>query len=168
MPLQNIKIPKWVNEHLPPDLANSKAFKFTITLSNSQKIEIDLFHDIDVDYDMLEHQMERTPAQLVYWGAILSEVKCQVAMFDRRADSRKGFLVDSIQQIAKKDNLKMTDKQMVLLIEKDEDLIRLEEAVVKLEAQERKLYYMVEAVKMKADMLRSLAGFKRQEREQTS
>lgn len=161
-----INRPKWVTEHLPEELATSKLFRFEVKLPG-QDITVDLFQDIDIDYDDLENQLERTPAQYMYWASIYSELRGIVAVFERKIRARRGVLTQEIIDEARKEEVKITDKQVASIVDKDEQLLKLEENFDTVQKNTGKVYHMLEAIKMKSEQMRSLAGFKRQEREQT-
>lgn len=158
--------PPWVSEHIPEELVNSTIFRFRITLPGKQPIraEVDLLADLDVDYEDLEQQMSQIPSIYAYWAAIYSELRRITATLERAIKARRGAAVAHIVEEGRNSQTKLTDKSVAMLLEKDTKLDELEHQLNKVNMNVGKLYHMLEALKMKADMLRSLAGFKRQER----
>lgn len=160
----NRKIPGWMAQVLPDELSSSSVLKFSVSLPNGQKVDLDLRHDVDVDYDLLEHQLEECPAQLVWWGSLLSEVKLAVSILERKLKARRAALTNELTKMMKEGGApKLTDNQVKLVIEEDETLNQLEARLALTQKHAGKLYYMVSAIQMKSENLRSLAGFKRQE-----
>ena len=162
------KQPKWFDEYVPEEVANSTLFKFEVTTGrdqagNDQKISVDMRADLDVDYHLVQDQLEDTPSEFAYWAAIFSELKMQVAKIERMVKTRRARLIDEAMKNASAAQVKMTDKQTQAIIEADADLNKLELRLMLANKHAGKMYYMIEAIKMKSDNLRSLAGFARQE-----
>jgi hypothetical protein len=124
-----------------------------------------MLQDIDVDYDALEESLQTMPAQYTYWAAVFSTYKALVAQVERRTKTRRGVIAREAVSKASEHNVKLTDTQLKTIIEADEDLVKLEMLTINMQANANKLYHMLEAIRMKSDHCRSLAGFKRQERE---
>lgn len=195
-------------DNVPEEIANSTIFKFNVILQNGTTVKVDLSSDLDIDYENLEHILETVPAQYMYWAAIYSEVKHLVNFLEQRVTKRKSWLIKSTVDRAKKEGLRLTDKQIQAIVEVDEvdvneitakcieennkkdkplSYVELQKQIedevnrIKnntlpyLEAQlliaqknAGKLYNVVQAMQMKSENCRSLAGFKRQEKEQSS
>ena len=158
-------VPKGVSEHLPPELADSTLFKFKVTLPNGISTEVSMFPDIDVDYDILEQQLQDIPAQYTYWAALYSEMKSMVAIAERKVKSRKGECIEEVLESFRKEELKPPSVEQVKSIaEKDKELQKLDVKLALIQKHVGKMWHMVEALKLKSEVLRSLAGFKRQEK----
>ncbi|MCK9558127.1 MAG: hypothetical protein M0R50_08830 [Candidatus Cloacimonetes bacterium] len=160
-------LPKWFQEHVPTELADSSLFKFKIKLQNGSTIEVNLAADIDINFDILEDQHERIPAQYIYWAAIYSELRCAVAIMELRMKSRRKSITRRITEEFHSTNTKLTDKQLLALTEGDDGLVKNEAELAILQRNCGKVYHMVEAIKLRSEHTRSLAGFKRQEKEQS-
>lgn len=157
------KLPIWIENYVPPELSASVLYKFKLKLPNEQSIDVDLRQDLDVSYEDLETQMADIPAQFMFWGSLYSEMKQMQAIFERKIKARRGIITDEAIEVAKSAGVKMTDSQIKTIVEKDEVLNKLEENFAIVQKQVGKLWYMTEALRMKSDSLRSLAGFKKQE-----
>lgn len=153
---------KWFSEYVPEEVANSSLFKFVVDI-NGQRVDVDMRADLDVDQRIVQQQLEDTPSEFAYWAAIYSELKMQVAKIERQVKVKRGKLVDHAIKEAAQANVKLTDKQVQSVIEADQDLNKLEALLMIANKHCGKMYYMVEAIRMKSDNLRSLAGFARQE-----
>jgi len=159
--------PKWFDEYVPEEVSNSSLFKFIVAISSDKKVEVDMLADLEVDYDIIQQQLEETPSELVYWGAMLSELKMQVSKLDRQIKARRGRLTEKIVYDAGKAQVRITDKQVQAIIEADKELHKLEVKLLLMNKHLGKMYFMVDAIRMKSDNIRSLAGFARIEMGQT-
>jgi len=155
------KQPKWFDEYVPEEVANSSLFKFVVAINSNQRIVVDMRADLEVDYNIVQDQLEDTPSEFAYWAAIYSELKMQIAKIERQIKARRGKLIDKIVKDATEANVRLTDKQTMACVEADKDLNKLEAKLMIMNKHCGKMYFMVEAIRMKSDNLRSLAGFAR-------
>jgi len=155
----------WLEQHMPAELVDSKLFKFRAKLSPTERVDVDLTGDADLDYIRLEEQLEDCPQQLVFWGTIFSHLKAHCAYIERKIKARRAVLTEEATKLVREDKTvaKLTSEQIKTVVEKDEQLNRLEEAYINLQRDTGKVFYMVQAVQMKAENARSLAGFKKLE-----
>jgi hypothetical protein len=160
------KIPKWFTTYIPQEVQDGTLFRFEVKVAG-QKFSVDLRADLDVDYTAVEEQLEDTPAIFSYWSTIYAELKSQTAIMERRIKARRGLLASELLKEVTKAGGKVTDKQMNTVIEGDEELNRMETALIVLEKHTGKMYFMLQAIQMKAENLRSLSGFAKIDRQQT-
>ena len=163
----NDNLPKWFQEHVPADLAHSSLFQFKIRLQNGTVININLVDDIDINFEILEEQHERIPAQYMYWAAVYSELRSSVSILELKMRQKRASIVRKTLEEFREKNTKPTDKQTAAILDGDSDLIKMEAELAILQKNVGKVYHMVEAIKLKSEHSRSLAGFKRQEKEQS-
>ena len=130
-------------------------------------IEVDLLPDLDIDYDILEQQVEDIPAQYAFWASVYSELRNNVAILERAVKIRKGEAIEEVQKRARDEKIRFTADQVKAVVEADEELNKIEKGLAKVQMQTGKVYHMMEALRSKADLARSLAGFKRQEQEKS-
>lgn len=159
-------VPTWFNDHVPVELLDSSMFRFNVKFPNGQTIELDLTQDIDIDYEILEEHLEKAPAQYMYWTAVYSELKSNVAGLEITIKRRRSAIAAKTIETYKKEGTRLTDKQLQAIVEDDEKLTKLEAKLAIAQKHVGKVYHMVEAVRMKSENCRSLAGFKRQDKEQ--
>jgi len=174
------KLPSWIEENLmtvAPELRGTTLFKFKVKLQvtegndpstgkyRQKELEVDLLPDLDLDYEILEQQMLDFPAQYAFWASVYSEVRMGVAVAERRLKMRYGTAMERVQQEFADRNLKPTVEVIKKIVEKDADLAKADLEYQKLQMQAGKLYHMLEALKAKIDVARSVVGFKRQEYE---
>ncbi len=162
--------PKWMIDQIADGdtLSDSELFKFNIKFANGTTATVELMRDLDIDYELLEYHLETVPAQYMFWAAIYSELKANVTVLEIQLDKRKTFVASTTIKKFRGENVRLTDKQMQAIIDSDDGLDKIRVALVIAQKKCGKVYHMVEAIKLKSENCRSLAGFKRQEKEQSS
>lgn len=151
----------WFDENLGDDLAN-QLIKIKTTV-NDQKVERDVRPDVIIDYDQLERQLEETPSMFVFWSMLLAEAKKEVATLERVIAVRRGQVTRELLDAAKNENVKTRASDIESLMESDQRIIDLESKLILANRTLSKMFAIVDAIKMKSEHLRSLAGFKKQE-----
>jgi hypothetical protein len=126
-------------------------------------VERDFQPDVIIDYENLEEQLDETPALFAFWSSLLAEGKKQSATLERMIKRRKGEVTKHLLQEAREQGVKLRGSDVEDLIETDDDLNKLEAKLIIANKTLSKLFAIVDAVRMKSEHLRSLAGFKRQE-----
>lgn len=171
------KQPSWIEENLPPELAVSTLFKFNVTLQvlgsvdaegkqKRKKIEVDILPDLDLDMEVLEHQMCDLPAQYAFWASVYSEVRLGVGVAERKLKARRAEVTRIVVDEFRKESGKPPAADVVkVIVEADPRLNEAEMAFQHAQMQSGKLYHMLESLKMKAELSRSLLGLKKQERD---
>ena len=160
----NEKIAEWYQKYIPAEIYQASAFKFNVKLSNAQSVVINIPAMTNIDYESLEEDMADIPSELSYYGVIHSELKYAIAVIDRKIKARRGILTEQSMDVLNKERLKLTEFQLKNIIESDEVLNELELLLAKTWRDAGKMYYMVDTLKAKLDVARSLAGFKKQDR----
>jgi hypothetical protein len=152
----------WFSKNVPEDLA-TRIIKIRVNLGK-EIVEKDFRPDLHIDYETLEQDLEAIPQIFAYWAMVYSESKAEVAKLDRMVKRRRAMVMETILQEAKKNEMPKVSKDIFKeLIEKDEKLTAIELKLLLANRNMGKLWNIVEAMKIKAEALRSLAGFKRQE-----
>lgn len=157
--------PNWISEHIPEELATSTLFRFDVKMPNGAVVQVDLLQDIDIDWENLESQLGYTHQQYLYYALMMTELKAQVSILERKCKARRGVLVEAAVGVAKELGVRPTADQTKSMIESDDTLNKLEAIQINSQKHANKLHHTVEALRMKSEHLRSLAGFKKQERE---
>lgn len=162
-------IPVWIKDNLPTDLYASQLFRITVTLpvedknEKPKKLTIDVLPALEIEYDMLEKALEDMPATFAYFSSVYSEARKQVTLYERAIKARKGLIMKTIAAEQREAKTRLTSDQITRIIDADEDIDKLEMKLAERQMQSGKLYYFLEALRMKNDNLRTLAGFKKQE-----
>lgn len=166
---KNQKLPQWIVGNVPKELVDdSTVFRFKVPLpSTGKKVEVDILPDLDLDYEILEEQMQDIPAQYAFYAAFYSELRLMVAKAERNLKARRGEATQFVASQAKERGTKLAADSIKQIVESDEKLCQADDRLQKAQMLCGKIYHMLEALKMKAELARSLAGFKRQEQEKS-
>ena len=148
----------WWDKEIPEEISD-----VLVTLRvkvNGKQVTRDWRKDCGVDYDKLEDDLTTMSSIYSFWTAVLAEARKNLRVVEYQIDIRKSRVMREIKvpegvklTVADKENIVNIDPEMGALIVKQ---IELENIV-------QKLFGIVDSLKMKADNLRSLAGFKRAE-----
>jgi len=170
--------PRWIDENVPTELATSTLFRFNVRLQATEPdaddpnkkvqkvVEVEILPDLDLDYESLDEQMQDLPAQYAFWAAVYSEVRTAVAVAERKLKARRWEVTKLVQKEFQEAGLKQPAAETLkVIVEADERLNRAEMNFQLAQMQSGKLYHMVEALKLKAELARSLLGLKKKERE---
>ena len=111
--------------------------------------------------------MASIPAQYAFWAAVYSELKMGVAIAERKLKARKGKVIERITTECNLSKVRLTADQIKSIAEADSSLIEAELKYERAQMVCGKTYHMIEAIKLKAELARSLAGFKKKEQEQS-
>jgi len=122
--------------------------------------EFSIKDDLVIDYEGIENEMEVFPNKYHLWSMLYSEVKEQLSVIEKKIKKRKGIVYDEIH---KQGGGKMRRSDISDLLETDDVFEKLELRKIILEKQSQKLWFTLEALRMKNDNLRSLSGFRKQE-----
>jgi hypothetical protein len=153
----------WFEENINPDVAKA-LIRLRVDLGDGRVVERDFRPDLKIDYEMLEEDLQQTPQAFAFWAAVYSEQKAVVAKLERKAKRRRAIMYQTIIEETKKEQWpKVPEKIFKELVEKDEELLKIELSLTLANRTMGKLFNIVDAIKMKSDHLRSLAGFKREE-----
>lgn len=163
------KLPHWINENIPRELVDDTTlFRFKVPSTSAGKyVEVDILPMLDLDYEILEEQMQAIPAQYAFYSVFYSELRLMVARAERNLKARRGAATEFIINEAREKGTKISADSIKQIVEADEKLRLADDRLQKIQMLCGKLYHMLEALKMKAELARSLAGFKRQEQDRS-
>lgn len=172
------KLPSWIDENLPAELATSSLFRFNVRLQamepdperegklRRRQIEVDILPDLDLEYETVEEVMSSLPSQYAFWASVYSEVRLGVAVAERKLKARKAEVTKLVVEEFKNAGFKPPSADTLkTIVEADKRLNEAELAFQHAQMQSGKLYHMLEALKMKAELARSLLGLKKQDRD---
>ncbi|MCK9281694.1 MAG: hypothetical protein M0P71_13795 [Melioribacteraceae bacterium] len=148
----------WWDKEIPEEIA-----EVLITLKikiNGKQVTRDWRKDCGVDYDRLEDDLENMSSIYSFWTAVLAEARKNLRVVEYDKDIRKSKIMRSIV-IPEGVKLTVADKENIVNV--DPEMGKLIVRHIELENLVQKLFGIVDSLKMKADNLRSLAGFKRAE-----
>lgn len=147
-----------VEEHI-----SEYMMKLSVDLPNKTTITRNFVADVEIEYDLLVEQLAEIPAIYSFWSMVLAECKKQSAILERMIARKRGMLTRVMHEEGRKQNAKVRKEDIEDLIETDTELNELEIKRISAEKQVSKLFAIVRALEMKAECMRSLSGFKKQE-----
>jgi len=156
------KRPKNIIKDLDEDIRNT-LFKLRVKLPGGKLLEHDFSGDFRPDYETLEEQLEETPQMLAFFGAVLSEQKHACNVLELKIARRRAVVSQNSREEAQKNDMKIAKYVLDEIADGDNELLRLQTELLMHQRTLGKLYHFVDSIRSKADNLRSLAGFKRQE-----
>lgn len=156
----------WIKKNVDQDVSD---YLFNIRINLPKRVGVfqrDVRPDVIVDFDLLEQQLAETPEMIVFWDQLLAEQKSVVARIKRQMEIVRGYVTSSILEKARENNTTVRRDDIKDLIGRDPKMIELVKTLIKEELAEHKIKAVVNCLQTKADNLRSLAGFKKQEMKQ--
>jgi uncharacterized protein (DUF1778 family) len=153
---------KWISSNFDEELAQA-VFKLKVELPNGKIVTKNFSADVVVDYDMLEEQLAETPAIYAFLSAVLSEQKHACAKLERLIARRRAIIVQNANETAKSEGMKLHKFILDEIVEADDKILELQSQLMLAQRTLGKLYGFVDAIRMKNDNLRTLAGFKKEE-----
>jgi len=151
----------WVAHNVPKELINA-IYKIRVDLQNGKIIERNFSTDLTIDYEILEEQLAETPAAFALWSSVLAEQRFVVAKLERLIARRRAKVCNNAREVAE-EGAKLHKYVLDEIVEGDDEILKLQGQLMIANRSLSKLYGIVDAMKMKSEHLRSLAGFKRQE-----
>ena len=153
----------WFEANIPEDIAK-RIIRLRVDLGDNKIVERDFRPDLKIDYETLEEDLITIPQQFAYWAMVYSEAKAEVAKLERIAKRRRAEIIDAlIKEARAQEHARVAKEVFKDLAEKDPSLLKIESKIVLANRTMGKLWNLVEALRIKSEALRSLAGFKRQE-----
>lgn len=149
-------------EAVPEEIRNLLV-RIKAELPNRKPISFDFRPLTDISYDNLERQLETTPSNFAFWGMVFAEQKMCTATLELHVKKRKAELSDAILKKAKEEGVMLRRSDIADMIDSDGTYLRIRAKLIVSERSLAKLQLLLEAIRMKSEHLRSLAGFKRQE-----
>jgi hypothetical protein len=148
----------WWEAEIDDDIAEI-LIEFNFSLSG-KKIHRDWRKDCDISYENLEDDLETAPSIMAFWSAVLAEARKKLKTLELKVDIQRAKVMKSIRP---PEGVKLTvaDKESIIIL--DAEYGGLLAQKIQLESTVSKLFGIVDSIKMKADNLSSLAGFKRAE-----
>lgn len=129
----------------------------------NKQIVVNLVPDIRLSYDNVEKSLEDIPSQYAYWSAVYAETKLRVNQLERAVKTVRGRIYRELNDAQRIEKVRIPQDSMKHIAEDDARLVAAESDLNIATMQCQKLYYMVEALRMKADLARTLTSLKREE-----
>ena len=155
----------WIKENIQEDVAD---YLFNIRINSLPKrigvFQRDVRQDIKIDFDDLETQLQETPEMIAFYDQLLAEQRMKLNILLRRKDIMRGRITKRMLDEAYESDINVRRTDLKDLINADPMLIDLEKDIIVESRTEEKVKSVVRVLQMKSEHLRSLAGFKREER----
>ena len=123
----------------------------------------DVRPDLVINFELLEEQLQETPEMLAFWDQLLAEQKALVAGLLVKKSIMRGYITKRMLKNAQDAGVRLRTTDMKDVINADPDLVKLEREIITESRKEDKVRSVVKTIQVKAEHLRSLAGFKREE-----
>jgi hypothetical protein len=148
----------WWEKEIPEDIAEVLiVLKVKI---NGREVTRDWRKDCNIDYDKLEDDLTNMSSIYSFWTSVLADARKNLRITEFAIDIRKSKV---LREIKVPEGVKMTVADKGSIVTLDPEMAQLIAKQIELENIVQKLFGIVDSLKMKADNLRSLAGFKRAE-----
>jgi len=105
-----------------------------------------------------------TPEMLAFYDVVLAYQKANVETFERRAEYLKGVITRRLLKEAQAQQVNIRREDLKDLIESEEEINQTKARLILERCRENVLRAIVGSLKAKSENLRSLAGFKREEK----
>lgn len=129
---------------------------------SGKEIKKDWTEDLSLSYEHVDVDMENIPSILAFWCAVLAEARKEKSLIGIMIDVKKSKILEGTKDLIKEGiKLTVSDKENIICV--DPDYIKLRKREIDLDATISKLFGVVDALKIKADNLRSFAAMKRAE-----
>lgn len=143
-------------------------FKLDFKLPNGQRVTGNFQPATKIDYDSLEEQLAETPSQFAWWSSLLAEQRTKVQTIEKQISRRRAKLTEQFFNNGQKDGVRIHKYLIDELVEADDQMLKLDAKLIEANRVQSKLWAAVQALQMKSEHLRSLAGFKKQEMRDSS
>ena len=155
----------WINDNVNLDVAN---FLFNIKITclpdRIGVFQRDVRPDVTIDFEFLEEQLAQTPEMICFWDMLLAEQKAKVASLESRKDFIRGEITDRILTDCRDKKIEVRRADIEDLIKQDQDYVDHTVKLIQETRVENKLRAVISALQRKSDHLRSLSGFKKEEK----
>jgi len=181
MPKNKPELDDWfAREEIESDLLNVvAAIKMPVRVQKNGKptfeiVERSFREDLAINMIDLEEQMMDAPSIYAFWSSLLSEQQMITAALERKVKIRRAAVKRELKAEAAKLAVSggglstrsgLNRDDIDDLMADDSEIQDLEGDLIKARRTEGKLWGIVNAMKMKAETMSSLAGFKKQEYE---
>lgn len=129
----------------------------------SKKVLVDVTAHVSMDYDTVERDLVNVPSELAFWSSVYAEAKLRTNILERAVKTARALAHDEIVKAALAENTRLPQDAIKTLVEKDERVNRAEVELATAHMVASKMYYLVEAIRMKGDLSRTLTSLKRSE-----
>ena len=157
----------WIKDNINKEVAD---YLFNIRLDClPERIGVyqrDVRPDLSINWEMMEEELENTPQMLAFWDQLLAEQKSKVALLKCKKEITRGFVRRTMLEEARDNKIVLRTEDLKDILNADKDMVKLDKEIIVETRKEDKVRSVVFAIRMKSEHLRSLAGFKKEEKRQ--
>jgi len=157
----------WIEQNVDPKiiayLFNIKINDLPNDLGSYQK---NIAPDLVVNYEMIEEQLAETPEMMAFWNMLLAEQKIKVEVIERQIRAQRGKITEKLLEQSRQEKVEIRSTELKELINSDGTIQQWETKLLRERKAEERLKVVSESLKYKFDSLRSLSGFKKEEKKQ--
>jgi len=151
---------RWWEKNVDSDISDV-IIELKATIGN-KTVNKNWVDDLSLNYENIDNDMENIPTILAFWSAVLAEARKQHSVIKMKMDIRKSKVLDGTKDLIK-EGVKLTVNDKENMVSVDPKYVSLHTQEIELGATISKLFGIVDAIKIKADNLRSFAAMKRAE-----
>ena len=154
----------WIKNNIDPKLVE---YLFVIRIENIPNFggyQRDTTDDLAINFEMLETQLQETPQMIAFWNALLAEQKIKVETLERRIKTVRGLVTKTLLKESQDNKVEMRSTELREIINADRKVLELDSELLRQKRVEERLKNIVENLIRKFDALRSLSGFKKDEK----
>jgi len=152
----------WIDDNVDPEITNHL---FCLRLRVGAKIYTrNVTPELSIDFELLEEQLANTPQMIAFYNQILADQAYLVETLEGQLRSKEGQVWESISSELRSKGLDVRSTDLKKLTGADPMLRDMESRYLREKHKETKLKAVVQDLIRKFDALRSLSGFKREER----
>lgn len=129
----------------------------------NKTILVDISANVSLDYDTVERQLADIPSEYAFWATVYAETKYRTNILERAVKTARANAHEQILDAAAKDGVRLAQDAIKTLVEKDDRVNRAELQHSQAHMVASKMFYMVEAIRMKGELGRTLTSLKRSE-----
>jgi hypothetical protein len=154
----------WIKDNVQAEIAD---YLFNIKVSLPDRVgtyQRDIVPDLEIDFDQLEEQLTETPEMICFFDMLLAEQKAKVAALEQRLFLVRGQVTEKILNEWKNIDREIRRSDLKDLVVGDDEVVNIQAQLIVETKKEDKLKAVFNGLLKKSEHLRSLAGFKREER----
>jgi len=157
----------WIEQNVDPKIV---AYLFNIKINDLPNdlgsYQKNIAPDLVVNYEMIEEQLAETPEMMAFWNMLLAEQKIKVEAIERQIRAQRGKITEKLLEQSRQEKVDIRSTELKELINSDSAIQQWETKLLREKKAEERLKVVSESLKYKFDALRSLSGFKKEEKKQ--
>lgn len=153
----------WLDENVSKEISDY-VYNIKIKVGNRSPLITNIKKLLEINYEEIETDLEHLPSILYFFESLLSDQKIVVSTLEYKYESSKSQFFSKMIEKAETDNIKLSVTMIKELVCSDENVLKTAvERIIEQQKLER-LRAIVNCLVKKSEHLRSLAGFKREEK----